>query len=370
MRDVQQKRVLQVVSALGNGGVESMLINIYKNIDNLDDKIIFDFVVHTNERKYIKDIKKNGGHVYQIESMMNSGVVKYIKELKKIIKFNGPYHAVHAHILFQNGIILLAAKIAGVKIRVSHSHLTDYQRHITKLFSPFLRLLILIFANRRLACGKEAGRFLYGFAPFFVISNAVDTNIFINATDKNKELRNTYALNDKTLIIGHIGRLSMQKNHHFIINLAEKMRKRGIDFCILCAGDGGFEEKIRKLISEKGLNNNVILLGARNDIPELLKSFDVFILPSLFEGLPVVLIEAQAAGVNSVVADTITIECDLGLSLIEFLSLDEQIDVWIDRILSCNNKRKVDDKDIRSRFIERGYDIKNCAHNLITYYDL
>jgi glycosyltransferase EpsF len=359
------KKVLQVVSALGNGGVESMLMNIYRNSN---ENVVFDFLVHTDDRKYSEEIKQFGGNIFQMDNMINTGVIKYIKTLSRVIKENGPYDAVHSHILFQNGFILLAAKLAGVKIRLSHSHLTNYQRGVTKIFSPFLRFIIYLTSNRRLACGQEAGKFLYGRMPFSVIPNAINTDLFLYSKGKREELVSLYGIDNNAIIIGNIGRLNIQKNHMFIIKIAKEMKERGINFCIFCVGDGPLENDINKKIHAEGLETNLILLGPRNDIPDLLKSFDVFLLPSLYEGLPVVLIEAQASGIKCVVSDTVTREADLGLSLLNFVSLDEDIDSWIDTIIDNNKVEEPGELQIRSMFINKNYDINSCTNEILKFY--
>ena len=367
MNQTRPKRVLHIIAALGNGGVESMIMNINRNMDK--DKCVFDFIVHTDERKYIEEINKLGGNIYQLPNMIECGIIKYMRLLIEILRNGHVYHAVHTHMLLQNGFILCAAKLAGVKVRVSHSHLTEAQRGITKHFEPILKKLIQWFSTDKLACGREAGKFMYGKAKFEVINNTVDLEDFRQVKDIKQELEEL-SCKENAIIIGHVGRLNGQKNHDFIIELAESMKHKELNFCIFCVGDGNLEAEIRKKIRDKNLNSEVILLGARKDIPRFLKTIDVFILPSLYEGLPVVLVEAQAAGKPCIVSDTVTNESDLGLGLVNFLNLKDSKDMWIKSILNKSKMTPLDSKKIEEVFIEKKYHIKECANRLLNIYGI
>lgn len=222
MKVMKKINILQVIYQLGDGGVESMLMDIYRNIDF--KKYRFIFLVQEKSIKYVDEIEKMGGKVITISPLKKQGLIKYIKEIKRICK-EEKIDVVHSHNLTQNFIVLYAASLAKVKIRVSHSHLTSTFSIASKFLMPIIRFLTNSISTNRLACGYDAGKFLYGNKSFKVINNAIDVNKFINAPqpkldDTLKKVKNKY-------IILHVGRLCNQKNHDFIIEIAKELKKVG-----------------------------------------------------------------------------------------------------------------------------------------------
>lgn len=359
-------RILHVVSALEGGGVEAMLMNVYKTLDR--DEIQFDFITHSNSHMYAKEITELGGRIYHLRSMNEVGIVRYMYNLYCLLK-KEKFYAVHSHILLQNGFILLIAKMAGVKIRVSHSHLTTYHRKITKILSPFPKLLIHFFSNKKVACGEEAGRHLYYSKKFMVIPNAINLEEYMYASD-NKELVNIR--DNESILIGNVARLSHQKNPFFILNLANYLKENfSKKFKIIMVGDGPLKDDIQKEIERLHLENYVYLLGNRNDIPSLLKSFDVFILPSLYEGLPVVLVEAQAAGIPIITSNKVTSEADMGLGLISYLSIDGMcLHNWAEEIKKAIHKSTLDNDLIKNTLSSRGYSVEASVNIFYKLYEL
>ena len=221
---------------------------------------------------------------------------------------------------------------------------------------PFIRFSINVLATHKLACGNEAGKFLYGNKKFNIINNAIDIDKFYNARKLNEingiDIKNKY-------VILHVGRLSEQKNHNFIVKIMSKLDK---DIVLFCCGTGPLEKDIKNLIINNNLENNMVLLGSRNDIPNLMKTANLMILPSLYEGLPVSLIEAQASGLKSISSNTIDKDCDLGLGLVDFLPInDNNEEIWIKKITSYKNNGYVIPNNIKEKIIEKGYSSKrNC----------
>lgn len=346
-------KILQVISELGDGGVESMLMDIYRNIDK--EKFCFIFVASSDNNRYTQEISDYGGKVIIVEPLKEIGVFKYTHRLIKICKIEG-IDVVHCHNLTQNPIILLAALLSGIKIRVSHSHLTACFSRKAKILMPFIRFSINVLATHKLACGNEAGKFLYGNKKFNIINNAIDIDKFYNARKLNEingiDIKNKY-------VILHVGRLSEQKNHNFIVKIMSKLDK---DIVLFCCGTGPLEKDIKNLIINNNLENNMVLLGSRNDIPNLMKTANLMILPSLYEGLPVSLIEAQASGLKSISSNTIDKDCDLGLGLVDFLPInDNNEEIWIKKITSYKNNGYVIPNNIKEKIIEKGYSSKrNC----------
>lgn len=344
--------VLQIISDLSDGGVEAMLMDIYRNIDH---KIIrFIFVVQSNNRRYEEEIIEYGGKVYQINPLHSVGTIAYMKSIISICKLE-QVDVVHCHNLTQNPILLMAAKIAGIKIRISHSHLTTAFSRKTEILMPVIRLVINSLATHRLACGNDAGRFLYGKKNFLVINNAIDIDKFLDAepVDLQKEL----GLSENSKVLLHVGRLSKQKNHVYLINIMEKLSKIREDVVLICCGSGPDMEKIKQKVSEKCLGRRFLLLGSRTDIPQLMKSANLLLLPSLYEGFPVTLVEAQASGLYSLVSDTVDKESNLGVNLVEFLPINVPVDKWIDEICRLLDKPNDDFEpaDIKKQLESQGY---------------
>ncbi len=364
----QEKRkikVLEVVSNPNRGGVETMLMNIDRNIDH--NKFQLDFTSFVKEESdYDKEINELGGQVVHLKPIREIGALKYTIQMKNMIK-ERKYDIVHSHISINNSLVLLAAKLAGVKIRISHAHTTSSEKPNTLKFNiavSLMKKLNKMCANVYCACGEKAGEFLYGKKALekgkvIVINNAIELDKFAEYFGKKEEVREKNKFNKKDLLIGHIGRFDGEvKNHKFIIEMAEKMKKDGQEnFKFVLVGKGSREEEFKKLVKEKGLNDNVIFYGLSENIPELLQAFDVMILPSLYEGLPVVLVEAQAAGIKVLASENITKEVDLGLGLVKFLAIDKGPDVFVKEI-NKTNKKEISWKKIYDKLTEKGFNIK------------
>lgn len=362
---MKQVTVLQIISDLSDGGVEAMLMDIYRNIDH--EAIRFIFLVQSNNRRYEEEIIKYGGKVYQIVPLHSAGLISYIKSIITICKLEH-VDVVHCHNLTQNPILLFAALIAGVKVRISHSHLTTTFSRKAEKMMPVIRFAINLFSTHRLACGNDAGRFLYGKKDFLVINNAIDIDKFFDAEPVN--LEKEFGLSPKDRVLLHVGRLSKQKNHTYLIDIMEKLANLKNNVVLICCGSGPEMEKIKQTIFEKGLEERILLLGSRTDIPRLMKSADLLLLPSLYEGFPVTLVEAQASGLYSLVSDTIDRECDLGLNLIQFLPINDSVDKWVNEICrlidTYNSGFKI--FDIKEELEAHGYSSKKNSSVLEKIY--
>lgn len=341
--------VCQVIAELGDGGVETMLLDVYRNINREQFKFIF--IVQNDKRKYEKEIRNFGGEILQVSSLKQVGIIKYIQQLKKVFKTE-KVDVVHCHNLTQNPIILFTAFISNIKIRVSHSHLTTCFSEKAKLVMPIIRFLINIFSTSKISCGKQAGEFLYGKSDFIIVHNAIDTDKFINAKYNNNLSLIPNIYNKKVVL--HVGRLSEQKNHEYIFKIAKQLINEDVIF--VCCGDGPRFTKLNEIIKKDGLDDKVYLLGSRNDIHEIMKGADLLILPSLYEGLPVTIIEAQASNLKCIVSNQVDKDCDLGLDLVTFLPINNNdTKIWADLILD-NTSHKNCNKKIRDRLKSCGYD--------------
>ena len=375
MLENDTKRILHVVSAMNRGGAETMIMNLYRKIDR--NKLQFDFIVHSNIKGHYDDeIISLGGKIIRCNSLGTIGPIKYVRALSKAISENGPFHAIHAHTDFQSGFVAMAAKKAGINNRICHSHNTQWVANQTiyhKIQLFIFKEIIDKYATGYCSCGIDAAKFLFkkkkiNSGEIKYLNNGIDVETFNLDTEKVSYLKEELKIDDDTLVIGHIGRFYKQKNHTFIIDIANKMKQEGLKFKVVLVGEGPLLSNIMEKVSKFGLTENVIFLGVREDIPQLMKIFDVFLFPSFFEGLPVVLVEAQAAGLKCIISDTITREIDFGLGLIQYCSLDKEVEVWTDKIKKTKSKENIS-MDIRKEKLRKlGYDAELNVKKIMTLY--
>ncbi|WP_134702546.1 glycosyltransferase family 1 protein [Ammoniphilus sp. YIM 78166] len=367
------KRVLHVVSAMNRGGAETLLMNVYRNIDK--SKVQFDFVSHRPEPgDYDEEILALGGKVYRTNSLGKVGSISYIKGLLNILS-NEKYIAVHAHTDYQSGFPVIAAKLKGIKKRVCHSHSNSWDRGFAfkeKITLTFLRTLIKCFATDYCACSLEAARFLYGrkfidHGKVILLKNGIDVSQFEN-TGNNWSLRDEINLPNKVKIIGHVGTFSASKNHQFILKVLREKLTKDEHFVVVLVGEGPLRQDIEKEAEKMGVSNHIRFLGVRTDIPRLMKEFDVFLFPSIFEGFGIVTLEAQCAGTPCVVSDAVPKSTDMDLGLMSFVSLNDSIDKWSKEIDRAISLEELEERKIIHRITESGFDIRrNVDHWLALY---
>ncbi|PEC23155.1 glycosyltransferase family 1 protein [Bacillus cereus] len=370
-------RVLHIVSAMNRGGAETLLMNIYRNIDK--SQVQFDFVSHRTEKcDYDEEIALLGGKVYRIPSLGQVGPFAYIKELTKIMSDNR-YVAVHAHTDYQGGFAAVAAKMAGIKKRVCHSHSNNWPQGVgikAQITLKVLQSIIKYAGTDYCACSIEAARFLFGKKiindnRIELIKNGIDINQFTDVDMRDvASVRKELNIPDEAKIIGHIGRFSESKNHIFILQVLKEILKRDVNFIAVLVGDGPLKSSIELKAKELGINNNIRFLGVRKDIPRLLKAFDVFLFPSLFEGFGIVTLEAQCSGTPCIVADTIPRNTDMGLGIMSFISLDEKLEVWSGEINKALLKEKPERSKIINNISKLGFDIKSNIPDWLSLYGI
>ncbi|EKY29023.1 glycosyltransferase family 1 protein [Clostridium celatum] len=347
----KKEKVLHVVGGMDIGGTETMLMNLYRQIHK---DIRFDFIsYYDRDGYYDKEIIELGGKIISTKSPAEIGQLKAIKNLYKIIK-EGRYDIVHAHTLFNCGIAMIAAKLAGTKIRISHSHtnLDMGNSIIKKIYFTIMRILIILFSTNYIACSNSAGEYLFGKNiiknnKYKVLPNYVDYTKFLNFNN-NINLIKKLKLNDDDIITGHIGRFVDAKNHNFLIEVANKMINKDNRIKLILVGDGPLKEEIEKKVIKLGISDNVFFLGLRKDVDLILNSCDIFLFPSIYEGLGLVMLEAQASGLPCLVSEAIQPEADLGIGLVKQIKLDDGIDKWADEALKLigkknNNKEAIEE---------------------------
>lgn len=356
-------RIAHIVGKWVGGGVEAVIMNYYRHIDK--SKIQFDFLCDEDSTNIpYEEIESLGGRVIIIPPYQK--LFKYIKELKKVLK-EGKYKIVHSHINTLSVFPLYAAKKAGVPVRIAHSHSTTNKKEWKKnLMKLALRPLAKNFATDYFACSELAGRWLFGDKEYdvdnvFLLNNAIDLDKFEYDEKIRNSKRKELKIKDDTIVIGHIGRFVEQKNHRGLIEIFNEVHKLNKNTILVLAGQGPLMEEMKEKVKSLDLEKNVKFLGQRSDANELYQAFDIFLLPSLYEGLPVVGVEAQAAGLLCILSDDMTKETKV-LETTEFLSLSASSEVWANIILHSyeNYKRK----DTKEEISKNGFNIKEEAHKL------
>lgn len=320
-------RVLNIVPNMRAAGIETFIMNVYRNIDR--SKIQFDFIVHNKKRMFFDDeIEKLGGKIYRFSFKDDKNIFKYIYDLNKFFKEHKEYNILHGHMQSMMPLYLFIAKLNNVKTRIAHSHNGDYEKtlkgRVLHYFSRFSKL----FSTENWACSKVAGDYLFGKKKFEIIYNGIETEKFKYKDYIRKEIRKELKL-EKKFVIGHIGRFELQKDHDFIIDLFKEINKVKKNSILLLFGEGKLKSNIEFKVKKLGLEEKVYFMGVKDDIYKYYNAMDIFILPSIYEGLPVVGIEAQINGVKCIFSNNITPELNISS---ESLFLKKDILLWKDEI--------------------------------------
>ena len=327
-------RVLHVLGGLNRGGAETMVMNLYRNIDR--SKVQFDFIVHTkNKCDYDDEIKSLGGRVYNVPKYTGKNHFEYKKAWIRFFKEHSEYKIIHGHVRSTAAIYLKIAKKNGLTT-ISHSHNTSSGKGLSAVVKNTFQYPTRYVAEYLFACSEFAGKWLFGRKSlhkdnFYILNNAIDGKSFIFDKKIREDKREEFKIKDR-FVIGHIGRFHPQKNHDFLIDIFKKVHDINNNAVLMLVGDGELKQIIQEKIENLGLCDSVIFTGVRSDIPDLLQAIDVFVFPSIFEGLGIVAVEAQAAGIPCIVADTIPKEAYI-TDLIKSISLSEPVDVWSKAIL-------------------------------------
>lgn len=360
-------RVAHVIGNWLGGGVESVVMNYYRNIDR--NKVQFDFLCSESSTDIpYEEIEKLGGRVFIVPNYTK--VVKYQKELQKIFKENN-YKIVHSHISTMSVFPLRAAKKAGVPIRIAHSHSTTNKKEKKKnLLKQVLRPFSKVYATDYMCCSELAGRWLfcnkeYDKGNVYLLNNAIDLDKFKFDEKVRKTKRKALGIGDDTFVIGHIGRFVEQKNHRFLIDIFNEIHKKNSNSLLLLVGQGPLKKEIENKVKELKINDSVRFLGQRNDVNELYQAFDVFLLPSLYEGLPVVGVEAQATGLLCELSNDMTKETKV-LDTTRFISLNTSAEEWATIILDDYSRFKR--HDTTYEITKKNFNIKNETSKLENEY--
>lgn len=371
------EKILHIVGGMGKGGTETMLMNIYKKIDR--NKIQFDFLYTTNEETYYdKEIRSLGGNIFRINNLSILNIRKVRNQIYRCIKQNGPYKVIHAHTLFNCGIAMKAAEKSGVDIRISHAHTTADNEVglIRKIYISLMRKLILDNSTNLLACSDLAGEYLFGAENIRSDKYTMFPNLisYENIIDVNHEDVEKFKIENKLqkddLVIGHIGTFKECKNQKFLLKIVKVLKEKNKNVKLLLVGDGSMRDELESMCKDLDISDKVIFTGTRDDIDVILNSMDVFVFPSIFEGLGLVLLEAQAAGLPCVVSEAIQPEADLELGLFSKLNLSDGDESWANKIIEVYGKKETDKQKILDAFDKQGYSTEKCISKLLSIYKI
>lgn len=332
------KRIAHILGKMDNGGVESVVMNYYRLLDT--DQVQFDFYVDKNSTIPQKDeILSKGGRIFYLPSYSN--VLGYFVTLRNYLKDN-KYTIVHSHLSTMSVLPLCVAWSVNVPIRIAHSHSTanlyEFNKSVLKyMLRPFSKL----FATDYFACGEIAGRWLFSNHTFdkgqvFIMENIIDYKKFAFNLTSRVTIRDEFNIGVNDFVVGHIGRFCKQKNQLYLLDVFAKIHQKVPNAKLVLVGDGeSYIAKVTRKAMKLGVIDSVIFAGVRNDVEKFYSAFDIFLLPSLYEGMPVVSVEAKANGLPMIVSDKVTSEVEQVTVSIK----GKNVRVWSD--FAIENARKL-----------------------------
>lgn len=370
--DKQPIRVLQIGMTKNIGGLETYLMQQFDHLDK--SKVMYDFVNITSEDEIVfKDkILQAGGRIYGVRSRHSNPIRHYWQWIQLLHQIAKDYKAI---VLNSNSITyvfpIFIARFFGIPMRVMHSHNSGFEQKIglvKRLIITLNRILLKWGATHYFACSKLAGEWMFGKnSHFTVIPNAIDCAKYQFNESVRNQVRQKLGIQDQ-FVVGHVGRFTYQKNHSFLLDIFYEIHKRNPQSVLLLVGDAvedmSFYQSAKEKVQQYQLEDCVQFLGMRNDVPQLMQAMDCFVLPSKFEGLPVVGIEAQAAGVPCYFADTITREVGL-TDLAQYLPLQNNAKQWADRILQTP---AITRNQANEKVVQAGYDINAAIQKVEKLY--
>jgi glycosyltransferase involved in cell wall biosynthesis len=363
-------RILHVIGIMDRGGAETMIMNLYRNIDRT--KIQFDFVQNEGgPAAYDEEIRSLGGRIFHCPRYKGKNHFTYTRWWRDFFADHpGEYPIVHGHIGSTAAIYLSIAKKYGA-YAIAHSHNTNKMKTAGDVLYAVLAYPARYIADHFFACGKEAGISRYGrniggnAGLCTVLCNAIDTELFMYSEQLRNSARNVLGVNAGQIVVGNISRFSAQKNHTFLLHVFEQIHRINPDTVLLLVGDGDLRPQIEAQIAASGLQDAVILTGVRSDTWNYYQAMDVFLMPSLYEGLPVSLVEAQTAGLPCCVSDGVPQEAAI-TKLVQFKGLDASAEEWAAWVL---NRASEPRQDYSAEMAQAGYSIVQTARWLQDFYE-
>lgn len=366
-------KVLIVAGSMEVGGIENQLMHLLRWADS--DVFEIHFTTTSVHPYYEEEILEEGGSCIHLPLMKGKNTLRYCWLLYRAMR-SGHYDIVHSHELFHSGIVLFLARLAGIQHRFAHAHSSNQvygKSLIRRCYRWAMRLLIRWNATVFIACSSMAGSFLYGEKilqqpNYHVMFNSVNTSRFLPRPEATQASR----ASDDWRILLQVGRFSDEKNFSFTTQIAAECKRRGDRIRFWFVGNDGkgnhFEQEVKAMIAEKGLGDTVQLLGIRKDVDALMKQADAFILPSKYEGMPLTLIEAQAACLPCIVADSFSHEVDFELGAVRWLALDRPLEVWADAVEEAVHSEKSAPELVKAAIARKRFDAADYSADLCALY--
>lgn len=365
-------RVLNLFTIMNRGGAETMVMNYYRKIDRT--KVQFDFMVHRQERgAYDDEIEALGGRIFRMSPIAPTTLGNYRRELHEFFQKHSEFRILHAHMSELGYFAFKEARKCGIPVRICHAHNAPVflsetiKEKIKRLPREILARLIRKESTDFFTCSQIAGVWLFGRKnndKMIFMRNAVDASAFRYNKKMAEDIKLKMGWRDK-IVIGHVGRFNPQKNHAFLIDIFKTYHIDHPNSILVLVGSGYLESTIRKKVQENQLEDSVQFLGSRSDMMDLYQTFDLFLFPSLYEGLPVSLVEAQAAGIPCVVSDRISSQAHIANSYYS-LALDAPLEKWMQAIEKALSDGK---KDVFFEVKKNGFDITENASWLCGFYE-
>lgn len=365
--------VLVLITVMDRAGAETIMMNYLRNINR--EKIQMDFLINRPDRAdYEDEIEALGSKVYHMCPMYPGKFRQYKKEFRKFLIEHPEYKIIHSHLEERSYFALKIAKEMGVPVRIVHAHSTPKYFNMKLPVRLYFRKKLKGTYTHRFACSEEPAKWLYGTTENVTfMRNAIDVDKFSFSEEVRESVRKKLGIGKDTLVIGHVGRFTYEKNHNYLIDVFNDVNKQHPDSKLLLIGGGKPKEEIemktaiKKKVQELGLQDKVSFLGIRDDVNELMQAMDLLVMPSVSEGFPVTLVEAQAAGVRCLVSDVVTSKCNISREM-QFMSLDSGAEEWANKILSFS-KAELNKSEMNKKVKQAGYDIKENAKWLEEFYE-
>ena len=360
-------RILNLFTIMNRGGAETMVMNYYRNIDRT--KVQFDFMVHREERgAYDDEIEELGGKIYRMPAIRPWSANSYRKEIRRFYEEHKEYRVIHSHMSELGYYDFSEAERAGVPARICHAHNRPYGIDLKSPVRWYYKTRMMPHITNMFMCGEESGEWLFGKKnkeKFIQLNNAIDAEKYTYNCTKRQAMRQNLGISENQIVVGHVGRFDPQKNHKFIIDIFAEVQKQDKNAVLLLVGDdkSAIGKEIHQKVEQLGLQN-VIFTGVRSDVADLMQAMDVFLFPSLFEGFGIVALEAQAAGIPTIVSNRIPSECFV-TDLIKSVELLNDSTKWSSVVLEA---AKIQRKNTFEEIKNAGFDIKENALRLQDFY--
>lgn len=358
-------RVLHIVTSMELGGIENFIMVNYRNIDRT--RVQFDFLKHRDSHDFFDDeILSLGGRIYSVppinplkQKQYNQAVSEFFNEHKQT------YSIVHSHINTYSAYPLRIAKDENIGVRIAHAHATTSKLDLKTPFRIYTKKIINKYVTDAFACSNEAGKWLFGNSQYTVIPNAIDSEMYLPKEEIRKEIREEFGFTEN-FVIGMVANFKAIKNHKFMIEVFSEVLKNIPDARLVLVGHGELKQDIEKMVAEMNISDKVLFTGLRKDVNRILQGLDVFVLPSVSEGFPISVLEAEAVGVPCILSTGVPDDVKLFEEMDTFFISTENKDIWVEKIASLQNATR---KNWAKEISKTQYDVKNNAKKLMEFYE-